>query len=92
MEKDIPEGLSNRLGENAGTNKLLSEYLDENLDVRSPHAKSGNSRNKMGLDKNYVGMVFREMKNQMCLCEDLSPCSTRCLNCNVWNVSGRDGN
>lgn len=57
MEKDIPEGLSNRLGETAGTNKLVSECLEENLDVRSPDAKSGNSRNKMGLGKNYVGMV-----------------------------------
>lgn len=63
MEKDIPAGLSNRLGETVGTNKLLGECLDEKWDVRSSDAKSGNSRNKMGLDKNYVGMVFRKMKN-----------------------------
>lgn len=73
MEKDVPAGLSNRLTETVSKNKPLSECLDENWDVRSPDAKGGNSRNKMGSDKNYVGMVFRKMKNQVCLCEDLSP-------------------
>lgn len=61
------------LGETVGTNKILNECLDENWDVRNPDTKSGNSRSKMGLDKNCMGMVFRKIKNQMCLCEDLSP-------------------
>lgn len=65
MEQDIPACLSNRLGETVGTNKLLSECLDENWHVRSPDAKSGNSRNKMDLDKNHVDMVSRKINEEL---------------------------